>query len=413
VPAVQYAMDPNRFSARVVTPGSPEKPRRRLPVSLHLSGGSGQDMGGTTNDNGAAQPTDLITLPAGTYTLGGFFFGNGVLSSSIGSREVTIERDFTSTSLDAPTEVRWGHSDAMTVRLMEPNIGQLELPQPIPGKPVTVRLSGPLGAETYPAGPTGPDGRVVVAPVMFLPPGNYEAVACFEEDPWFRASCSAPQPVKVTVGFAAFAHGGPITVAGSTHTGLGDMHSERAVALAGTTQTLSAAVGEQLQYVTMFTDNSTGSDYNLVHVAAFGRAPTYSRTTYCNGATSLMGVPITYVNGNHTFPNGASLSGIYCVSGDVKLHSGVSGAAVIVAGGKISTSGLGQNLTTADPTGADVVLLAWSDDSKAATVGAGSYSGTIVARGGVEVGAMDTVVVSALVGRTVTVTGISNTLDGR
>jgi hypothetical protein len=77
---------------------------------------------------------------------------------------------------------------------------------------------------------------------------------------------------------------------------------------------------------------------------AFGQAPTYVQSTYCGGANNLMGVPITYVSGNHTFPNDAVLSGIYCVSGDIKLHAGVSGTAVLVAGGKISTSGLGQNL---------------------------------------------------------------------
>jgi hypothetical protein len=412
VPPVQYAMDPNRFTVRVVTPGSPEKPRRRLPVVLSLNQLE-QELTGVTNDNGVAQPNGIVTLPAGVYPVGGSFFGNGVLEPSFASLEATIERDFTGTSLEAPEELRWGHADAMTVRLMEPNIGQLELPLPIPGKPVTVRLSGPLGAETYPAGPTGADGRVVLAPLMLLPPGNYEATACFEEDPWFRSSCSPPQPVKVTVGFGAFARGGPITFTGSTHTGLGDIHSESSFALAGVTHTLSAASGERLQYVTTFTDSSTGSQYNQFQVPAFGQAPAYVQSTYCSGAASLMGVPITYITGNHTFPNDAVLSGIYCVSGDIKLHKGVTGAAVLVAGGEISTSGDGQNLTTADPTGADVLLFAWSDDDKAASVGAGSYAGTIVARGGVEVGAMGTVVTSALVGRTVVVKGLLNAVDGR
>jgi hypothetical protein len=413
IPTVQYAMDPNQFSARVVTPGSPEKPRRRLPVSLLLTGGPGQELTGMTNDNGVTQPTEVITLAAGAYTLGGFFFGNGVLESATAGTNVIIERDFTATSLEAPDELRWGHDDPMEVTLIEPNVGQSEPALPIPGKSVTVTLTGPLGTESYPAGPTEADGTVVLEPVIFLPPGNYEATACFAEDPWFRASCSVAQPVKVTAGYAAFARGGPIAFTGTRQQGLGDIHSESSVTLSGNTHTLSAAADERLEHVTTFTDGSTGSQYNRYQVPAFGQAPAYLQSTYCSGAGSLMGVPITYISGNYTVPNDAVLSGIYCVTGSIKIQARVTGAAVLVAGGKISTSGGGQNLTTADPTGADVLLFAASNDDKAIGVATGVYMGSLVATGGIEIGSMDTVVTAALVGRKVVVKGQENLVDGR
>src|SRR4029078_5162275 len=81
-PAVQYAQDPNHFTATVVTPGSPDKPRRLLPVTFTLTDGTNtQILHGITGDNGVAAPNDLLTLPAGTYTLTVEFAGNGLLTA--------------------------------------------------------------------------------------------------------------------------------------------------------------------------------------------------------------------------------------------------------------------------------------------------------------------------------------------
>ena len=80
------------------------------------------------------------------------------------------------------------------------------------------------------------------------------------------------------------------------------------------------------------------------------------RTLYyynCNGAPSLMGVPVTYINGGWNIKHDTVLAGIYCVTGDVKIQARVSGTGTIISTGvinKVRTAGGDQNLTTADPT---------------------------------------------------------------
>jgi hypothetical protein len=159
---------------------------------------------------------------------------------------VTIERDFTSTALEVEPTVRWGHQDPFTVTLLEPNDPpQAEGPLPIPGKNLTITLTGTLGTQTYPIGPTGSDGKATITPLMTLPPGNYTATACFAQDAWFLASCSAGQTVKVTFGFSSFARGGPINFSGGSNIATGDLHSEGSVLISGNNHVLSAATGER------------------------------------------------------------------------------------------------------------------------------------------------------------------------
>ena len=417
VPLVQYAQDPNHFTAKVVTPGSPEKPRRHLPVTFDFSDGTNhQVLHGTTGNDGVAAPTDLLTLPAGSYTLKVSFGGNGLLAGSEATQTVTIERDYTASSLAIEdNELRWGHNDPMTVTLVEPNEGQGEPPLPIPGKNMTVALTGPLGTQTYPAGPTGADGKVTITPLMALPPGNYQATACFAQDPWFRASCSTPQTVKVTGGFAAFTRGGPLNVAGNNNTTLGDVHVEDGIFIEGNRHVLSAGAGERLEYVTTLTDVSDGSSYNPYQVPPLGIAPQYLRSTYCTGANSFMGVPVRYVNSTLTFKNDATISGIYCVTGDIKIQSRVTGQAVLLATGKITTSGGNETLRTADPTGADVLMLAESAASDAISLQQkdSAFTGAIVATGGIVVGSMNSLYDGSLVGQSARLGGGRNTLNGR
>jgi hypothetical protein len=419
VPAVQYAQDPNLFTATVFTPGSPDKPRRRLPVGFAFTNGPGlQWLVDETDDNGLADPHDLLTLPAGDYLLTANFAGNGLLSSSFVTQTVTIAKDFTASTLDAPDEMRWGHHDPMSVTLIETNVGQAEPPLPIVGKMMVITLSGLLGTQEFIAGPTDAQGAATIEPLLTLPPGNYEAVACFVEDAWFLGSCSVPQPVKVTAGFAGFAKDGPITISGTGHTSLGDLHSETSIDLHGTSHTLSAAAGERLEYATTFTDGSTGSTYNLFQVPPLGIAPQYLVSTYCSGAADLLGVPITYVTGDFTAKNNAVLSGIYCVTGNIKIQSRVTGTATLVGAGPLSTittAGGDQNLTTADPTGADVLLLTAAQVAKAITLGANEarFTGAVVAGGGVEVSSIESVVDTAIIAKTITVKGDRNVLDGR
>lgn len=416
VPAAQYAQDPILFTAKVVTPGSPEKPRRRLPVGIQLSGAGGtQTFNSTTGDDGVARPNAIITLPAGAYTDDSSFGGNGLLQASAASVGVTILKDPTSTTLTIENEIRWGHRDPMTVTLIEPNVGQSEPPLGVEGKNVVISFNGPLGSKSYTAGPTDASGNATITPLMDLPPGNYQVKACFAEDPWFLGSCTPEQTVKVTAGFAAFASGGPITITGTTERALGDLHSESSVVLTGSTHVISAAANERLEYVTTLTDQSTGSKYNAFQVPALGIKPTYLASTYCSGDATLMGVPITYIKGNHTFHNGAVLSGIYCVSGDIKIQSDVTGSAVLVAAGTIGTSGGGQNLKTADPTGADVLLLSGSNGDNAISVSApqGRFVGVIVATGGVEIASQEQLADGGVIGRLIAVKGMNNVLDGR
>ncbi len=416
VPPVQYAQDPIKFTATVVTPGTPEKPRRRLPVQIQLSGPGGtQTFNSTTGDDGVARPSQVITLPAGTYTDASSFGGNGLLQASAAALDVTILKDFTSTTLTMENEIRWGHNDPMTVTLIEPNVGQGEPPLGVQGKDVVISLAGPLGSKSYTAGPTDASGNATITPLMDLPPGNYQAKACFEEDAWFLGSCSPEQTVKVTLGFAAFASGGPITITGTSQTALGDLHSESSVVLSGATHVISAAAGERLEYVTTLTDQSTGSKYNAFKVTPLGIKPTYLSSTYCSGASSLMGVPITYISGNHTFHNRAVVSGIYCVSGNIKIQSDVTGSAVMIAGGTITTSGGGQNLKTADPTGADVLLMAGSNIDKAISADAAliRFVGVLVATGGIEVSSQNALADGGVVGRLIVVKGLNHVLDGR
>jgi hypothetical protein len=293
---------------------------------------------GTTDDNRVAAPTDLLTLPAGTLTLTVEFAGNGLLTASSASQSVVIERDFTASSLTIPgNELRWGHDDPMSVTLIKPNDGQDEPPLPIPGKSLTVTLTGPLGTQSYPAGPTSLFGVATITPLMTLPPGNYTATACFAQDPWFRASCSAGRTVKVTGGFAGFSRGGPLTVSGGHN-------------------------------------------------------------------TTLL-----------TFKNDQTVSGIYCVTGNIKIQSQVTGSAVLLATGKASTSGGDQHISTADPLGADLLMLAGSSDSNAIGLQQkdASFAGAIVAAGGVVIGFTNSLYDGSLVGQSATLGGTNNTLDGR
>lgn len=420
VPPVQYAMDPSHYTATVFTPGSPVKPRRRLPVEVWLHQGIevSQILNGTSSDDGVAAPTDVITLPAGTYENRSSWPGNGLLYGTVEMVDVVIEKDYTATGFDTTEELRWGHRDPMTVTLIEPNIGQDEPSLPIPDKNLVVTFTGLTATETYVAGPTQADGTATITPLMLLPPGNYQVTACFEEDPWFRASCSAPKTVKVTPGFAAFARVGPISISGGSLDVLGDLHSETGVNLSGTGHIVSAGADERLEYVTSFTDNSTGSTYNDVQVAPFFAAPQYLASTYCGGASALMGVPITYVPGNWNIKHDTVLSGIYCVSGDVKIQARVTGTATIVATGvidKIRTTGGDQSLATADPTGADLLMLAGATGERAITLVPTDavWKGVVVSMGGLEVGGQTSRLEGSFIGNLLQLKGSDNVVDGR
>jgi hypothetical protein len=412
VPSVQYATDANLFTAKIVTPGSPDKPRRLLPVSFTFTDGTNtQVINGVTGDDGVAAPSDVLTLPAGTYTLTTSFAGNGLLTASSDSRSVTIVHDPTTTKLTLEPKIRWGHQDPMTVTLVESSDPrQSELP--VSAKNLTITLTGTLGSQTYAVGPTAADGRATITPLMTLPPGNYTATACFAQDLWFAASGSAGQPVKITFGFASFARGGPINFSGTSNKATGDLHSEGSVLISGNSHVLSAAVGERFEYVTTFSDIGTGNLYNKFKVAPLGITPTYLRSTYCTGAASFMGVPITYASTSLTFKNDQVISGIYCVTGDIKIQSRVSGKAVLLATGLITTSGGGEKLETADPTGADVLLLAGSADVKAISIQAtdSTFKGAIVSTGGVYISSKNSTFDTGLLGTQVLVSGSNNLL---
>jgi hypothetical protein len=414
-PTVQYAQDPNLFTARVVSPGSPETPRRHLPVTLTLSDGTNQQiLHGVTNDNGVAAPSDLLTLPAGTYTLTASFGGNGLLHDSSATQTVTIAKDFTSTGLDVAAKLRWGHQEPLTVTLLEPNVGQAgQTPnEPIAGKQLTITLTGSQGTQTYPIGPTGTDGKATITPLITLPPGNYQATACFAEDAWYRGSCSTPVPVKVTFGFASFARGGPINVSGGSNRATGDLHSEGSVLISGNSHVLSADPGERFEYVTTFSDIGTRNRYNQVQVPSLGVSPTYLRSTYCTGAPTFMGVPVFYATGGRTFKNDEKVNGIYCVDGDIKIQSRVTGKAVFLATGLITTSGSRQTLETADPTGADLLMLAGSSSLKAITIQSTDslFKGALVATGGVQISSLNSIFDTGLLGSQVIVAGGTNLL---
>jgi hypothetical protein len=150
-------------------------------------------------------------------------------------------------------------------------------------------------------------------------------------------------------------------------------------------------------------------------VPALGIAPQFQRSSYCTGAASLMGVPITYANNDLTFKNDQTISGIYCVTGNIKIQSRVTGTAVLLATGKITTSGGDQHLSTADPLGADLLMLSGSSDSNAIGLQQkdASFAGAIVAAGGVVIGSTNSLYDGSLVGQSATLGGTSNTLDGR
>lgn len=413
-PAHQYAQDPNSFTAKVVTPGAPDQPRRLLPLTFTFTDGTNtQVLHATTDDNGVAAPTDLLTLPAGPYTLTVGFPGNGLLTASSDTDAVTVERDFTSTTLTVEPKIRWGHMDPFTVTLLEPNTPpQAEGPLAIPGKNLIITVIGTLGTQAYPIGPTGSDGKATITPLMTLPPGNYTATACFAQDAWFLASCSAGQPVKITFGFSSFARGGPINFSGNSNKSTGDLHSEGSVLISGNSHVLSAGTGERFEYVTTFTDVGTGNSYNKFKVPPLGITPSYLRSTYCTGALTVMGVPVTYSTKSITFKNDQVVSGIYCVTGDIKIQSRVSGKVVLLATGLITTSGGNEKLETADPTGADVLLLAGSSDVKAVSIQATDsvFKGAIVAAGGVYISSKNSTFDTGLLGQQVLVSGSNNLL---
>ena len=126
----------------------------------------------------------------------------------------------------------------------------------------------------------------------------------------------------------------------------------------------------------------------------------------------VMGVPVTYSNKSITFKNDQVVSGIYCVTGDIKIQSRVTGKVVLLATGLITTSGGNENLETADPTGADVVMLAGSTDVKAISIQATDsvFKGVIVAAGGVYISSKNSTFDTGLLGTQVLVSGTNNLL---
>lgn len=419
IDAVQYAQDPNHFQAMVVTPGPPDKPRRKLPVVFSfVGGGEAQGFQGTTGNDGVAAPSELIVLPGGDYQFAAAFLGNGLLLDSAEGIDVTVLKDYTDSFLTAPTELRWGHNDAVSVQLIEPNVGQGEPPFPVVNKPMFVRFTGLNATEDFAAGPTDANGNATITPLMLLPPGNYQVVSCFTEDPWFLGSCSAPQTVKITPGYGAFASGGGLFVTGRGHESLGDLHSETDASLSGSIHRLSDDAGERIEYGGLFSDGSSGSTYNQLFRPAFGVAPQYYPENYCNGSSSIMGVPVTQVSGNWTISRDTVLSGIYCVDGNLKIQARVSGVATIVATGLVSksqTSGGDQNLTTADPTGADVLILSKSTASTAIEIvqSDGTWTGAVAAPGGVAFGGRNSKLDGIILGGKVSLKGSANLIDGR
>jgi hypothetical protein len=121
------------------------------------------------------------------------------------------------------------------------------------------------------------------------------------------------------------------------------------------------------------------------------------------------------VRGDLTFKNDETVSGIYCVTGNIKIQSRVTGTAVLLAIGKIATSGGDQHLSTAGPLGADLLMLAGSADSNAIGLQQkdASFAGAIVAIGGVTLGSTNSLYDGSLVGQSATLGGSNNTLDGR
>jgi len=125
-----------------------------------------------------------------------------------------------------------------------------------------------------------------------------------------------------------------------------------------------------------------------------------------------MGVPVTYSAQSVTFKNDQVISGIYCVTGDIKIQSRVSGKVVLLATGLITTSGGDQKLETADPTGADVLMLAGSSDVKAISIQSSdaTFKGVIVSTGGVYVSSKNSTFDGGLLGTQVLVSGSNNLL---
>jgi hypothetical protein len=78
-------------------------------------------------------------------------------------------------------------------------------------------------------------------------------------------------------------------------------------------------------------------------------------------------------------------------------------------------SGGNQHLSTADPLGADLLMLAGSADSNAIALQQkdASFAGAIVATGGVTLGSTNSLYDGSLVGQSATLGGSNNTLDDR
>jgi hypothetical protein len=184
------------------------------------------------------------------------------------------------------------------------------------------------------------------------------------------------------------------------------------VLISGNNHVLSAGTGERFEYVTAFADIGTGNAYNKFQVSPLGITPSYLRSTYCTGAPTFMGVPVTYSTKSLTFKNDEVISGIYCVTGDIKIQSRVTGKVVLLATGLITTSGGNEKLETADPTGADVLLLAGSNDVKAISIQATDslFRGAIVAAGGVYISSKNSTFETGLLGTQVLVSGSNNLL---
>jgi hypothetical protein len=219
--------------------------------------------------------------------------------------------------------------------------------------------------------------------------------------------------IKITFGFASFARGGPINFSGGGNKATGDLHSEGSVLISGNSHVLSAGTGERFEYVTTFSDIGTGNSYNKFKVAPLGITPSYLRSTYCTGASTFMGVHVTYVSGTVTFKNDAVAAGIYCVVGDIKIQSRVRGKATLLATGTISTSGSRQMLETADPTGADLLMLSGSNNtSKAISIQStdSQFKGALVAAGGVYISSNTSTFDTGLLGNQVLVSGNNNLL---
>jgi hypothetical protein len=295
--------DTATLSARL-TRSDDGAPLAGRPVAFTMAG---ESCSGTTDANGVAPCAVVPQEPAGTYSVGATYAGDGTYAPSAVSRPFVVTREETTATYTGPTVVLDGGTLHASGRLLEDGV------TPVPGRTLTFTLGSGSSPQTC-TGFTDASGNAacdITAVDQPLGPGT--VTASFAQDPYYLASADT----RSTIVFA-FPNGGAFVV--------GDR---------------SATPGATVTY--------SDSQWSKVNSLSGGSAPSSFKGFATDpGNPPACGGTFTADPGNSGHPPSAvpSYMGVLVTSSVTKSGSTISGA----------RSGIVVVRTTGSPSGRGVVV---------------------------------------------------------